>query len=239
MGRPPRTHRRPRPAQALGLITRTRTGAGDARRTTGYGPTQSPGLGTALYRSLGPAQVKCHAGTSGGAYGESRKAKTDVGAIPGTPRASGRVWRRHLGASRSTGHAGCYARLAGLAVFHQDDEVAVGCPHDRVSQGGHQTRDGRLHRNPHAVPAITARLVSSQRGESVRRRPGDPYPGRGPTDLETGHPAIYSADHLKSRLVQSMPDLRDKLIHLTRHIPRLPAAGPFMPMRAGGFVDDL
>ncbi|KPI17978.1 hypothetical protein OK006_10402 [Actinobacteria bacterium OK006] len=50
---------------------------------------------------------------------------------------------------------------------------------------------------------------------------------------------IYSANYLKSCLVQGMLDLRDKLIHLTRHLPRLPAAGPFMPTRAGGFVDDL
>ncbi|MFE2490522.1 hypothetical protein ACFVRU_00360 [Streptomyces sp. NPDC057927] len=73
----------------------------------------------------------------------------------------------------------------------------------------------------------------------MRRPPGDQHPGRGLTDLETGHPTIYSADQLKSRLVQSMPDLRDKLIHLIRHISCLPATVPFTPMRAGGFVDDL
>ncbi|MCX4409198.1 hypothetical protein ACFV8Z_37990 [Streptomyces sp. NPDC059837] len=58
-------------------------------------------------------------------------------------------------------------------------------------------------------------------------------------DPKTGHPTIYSTNNLKSRLVQSMPDLRDKLIHLTSRIPRLPTAGSFMPRRAGGFVDYL
>lgn len=30
-----------------------------------------------------------------------------------------------------------------------------------------------------------------------------------------------------------MPDLREKFSHRTRNIPRLPAAGPFMPTRTG------
>ncbi|MGW4518847.1 hypothetical protein ACWEO4_44805 [Streptomyces sp. NPDC004393] len=74
--------------------------------------------------------------------------------------------------------------------------------------------DGSLHHNPHAAlespPGWSA--ASAVNPSDVAR---DQHPGRGLTDLGDRASGDLFRQPLKSRLVQGVPDLRDKLIHLT------------------------